>query len=484
MEAMLQIFFLFLLLPVAFSRPVQILHTNDLHSFFTGTRAGLGGYARLKTKILELRANAKTDNTPTIHLDGGDFGEGSSFFVSDKGADSLRALDLLGVDVTVLGNHDFMLGGHELARQIRRSGLKAKILSANLKNKSLLGLGKLMPDRHDLMIHGQKIRIVGLTTPDYHYQYPILPLGFIVSSHKVAMEEARKKITDKVDVLIALTHIGLEKDKRIAKSSRAYDLIIGGHDHIRLPDPVLERNLDGREIPIFQAGAHSIALGEIILDIEKGRAPKLLSYKLHEISDLVPEEENFRQFVSDAEVKREKYFGRNWDEVIGESEFPFNGYVNGIEQNQKSCWSKHLAKLTRKIASTDFAFHFDNFQGEQIPAGEITYGDLVDNFPHFRKWGDRGWQMVRIHLPGFLLRLALILQNSKDLVLTVAGPVNRIQDHVLYSVALPSEITSASLKAIPILSHLIFLNAKKVPGAFYWPVLEKYIKENSPLKCE
>lgn len=47
-------------------------------------------------------------------------------------------LDALGVDVSVIGNHDFMLGGPILANQIKKANLKAVILSANLKNKNKL----------------------------------------------------------------------------------------------------------------------------------------------------------------------------------------------------------------------------------------------------------------------------------------------------------------------------------------------------------
>ena len=56
---------------------LQLLHTNDLHSFFEGTRDGLGGYARLKTLVDQLKAKAKAQSIPTLFLDGGDFAEGA-----------------------------------------------------------------------------------------------------------------------------------------------------------------------------------------------------------------------------------------------------------------------------------------------------------------------------------------------------------------------------------------------------------------------
>jgi 2',3'-cyclic-nucleotide 2'-phosphodiesterase (5'-nucleotidase family) len=477
------LFFFLLSMTSAHGRLIQILHTNDLHSFFEGTRAGLGGYSRLKSKLLELRLEAEAKRIPTVHLDGGDFGEGSSFFFSDKGADSLRALDHLGVDVTVVGNHDYMLGGKELARQILRAKLKAKILSANLAHRGRLGLKGLVGRVHDLRLEGLRIRIVGLSTPAVHFQYPLLPLAHMKSSHAVGLEEARRKSLDGIDVMIALTHTGIKSDRALARLSRSYDLIIGGHDHFRFEKPFLEKNLDGFGVPIFQAGAHSIAVGSIILEIEANRRPRVVSYKLHEISDELTEEEGLKEFVVAAQRKREEYFGRSWGEVIGYSHFPFNGYVNGLPRDSKSCWSEHLAQLSRRVAAANFSAHLDDFQGEEIPAGPIRFGDLIDNFPHFRKWNDKGWQIVKAKVPGFVIQLLRKFSENKQINLTIAGPVNRIFPFQFYTLALPSEVTIALMRTLPFLSPLVLRDVKKVPQGHYWPVLEDYIRKNSPLTC-
>jgi hypothetical protein len=46
-----------------------------------------------------------------------------------------------------------------------------------------------------------------------------------------------------------------------------------------------------------------------------------------------------------------------------------------------------MARLTKDVLKADLGIQFDNFQGEMISEGPITYGDMIDNFPHFRKWG-------------------------------------------------------------------------------------------------
>ena len=167
---------------------MQIIHTNDLHSFFEGSRSGKGGYSRIKTLVDHLKADAASKGIKSYFFDAGDFGEGSSYYFSNNGVDSLRALDLLGVDATVIGNHDFILGGKELSKQIESSKIKAKILSANMKGKIFMGLHKKVSDFVDYDLEGMKIRVFGLTTPEIHFQYSLLPNGFIAPSLKKGLK--------------------------------------------------------------------------------------------------------------------------------------------------------------------------------------------------------------------------------------------------------------------------------------------------------
>ncbi len=488
---------------------VQIIHTNDLHSYFTGSRNGNGGYARLKTKIDELRAEASSKGIPSLYLDAGDFGEGSSFYFSNEGSDSLRALDILGVDATVLGNHDYILGGTELARQIRVAKLKTPILSANLEGKFLMGLEGVMPDFKDFIIDGLKIRVFGLTTTEVHFQYPLRPLGFISSAHKAAVRMANKGLKENVDFMVALTHTGLATDSSLVKKTHSIDLIVGGHDHYRFNEPVMVPNLNGELIPIVQTGAHGAAVGSLIMDIQGKGDAKVVDYKLHDITPDIPEDHETREFVGSAYINRNIYFGRSFEDVIGISTIPLSGTGAGGD-NQKTCWSRHVARITRNVAQADLGMQFDIFQGEQIPAGEIRFGDLVDNFPHFRKWGDKGWSISRATINGWVLKNALrflngpgayisvtmdglgarnstdkkivpytIKTHTPEMALVNGEPIRNMQ---FYTLAIPSEIPYG-FGNITAIGKVILWGAKKIPNSDYWGLLEKYIRENSPLKC-
>ena len=496
----------------ASAKLLQIIHSNDLHSFFAGSRTGLGGYSRIKTVVDQLKADAEAKGIKTLFLDGGDFGEGGSFYYANQGLDAFRALDLLGVDVTVLGNHDFMLGGEDLNRQIIDSELKANLLSANLKGKSLMGLRNKIKNYVDYDLDGMKIRIFGLTTNEIHYQYPLLPKGFISSSHKKGIAQAEKAQRDGVDFLIGLTHTGLHKDEVLASHSRSINMIIGGHSHTRLDQPRMVENLIGNLVPVMQTGAHGQAIGSAIVDVLGDGEAKLIDYRLYDISKDIEENGDIKKFVDESYVNRERYFNRSWTEVIGFSEIDLTGMVGGKVKNPKSCWSQHIARLSRLTAKTDLALQFDIFQGEEIPAGPIHFGDLIDNFPHSSGWGDKGWHINKSRVSGFILNMVVkafssaeegfdttidgleVYDENKGMRVRyqtggVHSPENalingaKIENYRFYTVALPSEIPFAVGKFSQPILNLLLQNNHEVPNSNFWPLFEDYIGKNSPLRC-
>lgn len=478
------LFALVLISFTAHGRLVQIIHTNDLHSFFDGTRAGMGGYGKIKTVMDQLRQEARAKNIPSLTLDAGDFGEGSSFFLSDEGVDSLRALELLGIDAAVIGNHDFILGGDELARQLKRANISTTILSANLTGKKEMGLEGLVPNHKDFNIDNLKIRVLGLTTSQIHFQYPLKPLGKILSEIDVGLEEEKKAWAEGSDFTIALTHIGHKTDFKLGRESKNIHLIVGGHSHTRFDKIQYVWNKKRQKVPVVQTGAHGVAVGSLILDLKGKGKYEIVSYKLHSITKEIPSHEKLNTFIEEAKVKRDQYFGRNWNEEIGMSAIPLSGYSNGKIKSMKTCWSKHLARMTKEAAGADIGVQFDNMQGEEISPGTITFGDIIDNFPHFRKFGDGGWSISKSRINGFLVKQVMQIISKTSLGVTVYGLTEgqKIVNNKTYVMAFPSEIAygveglSTKLRDI-LLPGLIETEVK------YWSVIENYIRTHSPLVC-
>jgi len=295
----------------------------------------------------------------------------------------------------------------------------------------------------------------------------------------------------------------------IAQSSDI-DLIVGGHSHTRLDQPKMTQNLKGEIIPILQTGAHGLAIGSLILDVLGKGEYKLIDYRLYDVTQELAENQKVRQFVDQAYINREKYFNRPWNEVIGFSEIKLTGLKEGLVNEPQSCWSHHIARLTRETAQTDLGLQLDIFQGEEIAAGEIRFGDLIDNFPHFRKWGDKGWNISRAKVSGLLLNQVLKFLGSGDhpLDATIDGAqvvtansqkkrfllkkhqtekllINgkKISNFKFYTIGMPSEIPHAIGTISPLIRDLLLRHSEDVEGSHFWPLFENYLAQNSPLRC-
>jgi 2',3'-cyclic-nucleotide 2'-phosphodiesterase (5'-nucleotidase family) len=488
---------------------IQIIHTNDLHSYFNGPRDGSGGYAKLKTVVDKIRFNAIENGNEVLQVDGGDFGEGTSFYLSNEGEDALLALDKLGVDVSVVGNHDFMLGGETLASQIIKSKIKTKIISANLVSTPGMNMGDSVTPYFDTIKNGVKIRVIGLTTPAAHFQFPLNP-GHIDPYLKIANYQAKIAKESGIDLVIALTHIGLGEDKKLAKYSQNIDLIIGGHSHTALNKEIVIHNKDGVHVPIVQAGSNARYVGSLLIELTKDKKLKVVKYKLYPVNDELVENEAMRLFVEKAYDNLSSYFDRDINEVIGETKIELAGFKNGAMVLEKSCWGEHMARMQVQATGADIGLHLANFEGDLIPVGDIKFIDMIDNYPHLSNYGDNGWELTTFNIKGKYIKLLLnvLINTPASAGLNLSGikyksfttfsripflggrkyiwnlriDNKKIIGHKKYSFAMPLEVGHTIRSLVPkfLKSKIPFFHHSNV---FYWDVMETYIRENSPIEC-
>lgn len=490
------------------ARLLQIIHTNDLHSYFLGYEDGRGGYARVKTKIDEIRSEANDQGIDVLQLDAGDFGDGTSFFLSQGGVNSIKALEMLGAEFSVIGNHDDLLGGKTLGDQIRAANVKTKFLSANLISTPDMNLKNIIFPYADIEKAGTSIRVIGLSTAELQFQYPLLP-GIVLPPVIVANQEASIARKAKKKLIIALSHLGLNADADLAKKSYDIDLIVGGHSHDRLEEIRYEKNKLNKSIPIVQAGAHGLVVGSILLDIADDGKIHVVKYKLHEITSQIEEDPEMARYVEDAVYYRNQSFDGRWDEVIGQTAIPLSGYINGAENNKATCWGAHMAKMSQEATNSDLALHVAQFEGQAVAPGDITVGNLIENFPHIRKYGDRGWEISTITVSGKALKVILKgLINLKTYGINFYGvdykvfkipsfipylgnkewafglrvKGQKINNSANYKISFPSEVGLALKQTLGDSVKKVMPDLKNT-GIFYWDVMESYIKANSPIKC-
>jgi 5'-nucleotidase/UDP-sugar diphosphatase len=319
-------------------RTFTILHTNDMHSNLIGVGPAsdytpdslnddktIGGFARVATVIAE-RRKARQAQGPVLVLDAGDFSMGTAFgaAIRETGAE-LQLLFRMGYDATTFGNHDFDLGPDGLGKAIgvaAKAGRIPAVLAANTaftKNDATLAelqqLAKEGVIRRYAVIErgGLRFGLFGVIGKEAIFYAG----GAGAVSFSDAVEAAKEMVTvlrqtEKVDVVIAISHSGLVEgkdgivtdgdDARLAKAVPGIDVVVGGHSHTALHKAIIVND----RTPVVQAGKYSENVGELVITLD-GDELTVESYELHPIDDTIPgdqaitdEIEKYKKIVTEA----------------------------------------------------------------------------------------------------------------------------------------------------------------------------------------
>lgn len=254
---------------------LTILHTNDTHSHIAGiNKYGnacfddtdcRGGLARIATAI----RTAKSQNDNVIGLDAGDQFQGTLFYSVNKWP-MLAELDQhMPYDAMTLGNHEFDEGCLELTRFL--AALPFPVLAANLKPAKGCPMLKGNYTPYTLLtVRGQKVAVVGIANNEVVSLAAACPRTFFEDTAACLQRTVRDLEAQGVKHIIALTHIGLPEDRKLARSVDGVDIIVGGHSHSYLgpdseegPYPIIERSPSGQPVLVVTAKRAAQYLGEL-----------------------------------------------------------------------------------------------------------------------------------------------------------------------------------------------------------------------------
>lgn len=254
---------------------LTILHTNDTHSHIAGiNKYGnacfddtdcRGGLARIATAI----RTAKSQNDNVIALDAGDQFQGTLFYSVNKWP-MLAELDQhMPYDAMTLGNHEFDEGCLELTRFL--AALPFPVLAANLKPAKGCPMLKGNYTPYTLLtVRGQKVAMVGIANNEVVSLAAACPRTFFEDTAACLQRTVRDLEAQGVKHIIALTHIGLPEDRKLARSVDGVDIIVGGHSHSYLgpdseegPYPIIERSPSGQPVLVVTAKRAAQYLGEL-----------------------------------------------------------------------------------------------------------------------------------------------------------------------------------------------------------------------------
>ena len=274
----IKLFLLILVFPFfleAQEKSLVILHFNDTHSRIEpmpkndARNPDKGGVVRQGTYIRDVRK----ENKSVLIFYSGDMVQGTPYFTLFKGEVEVKAANLMKIDAACFGNHEFDNGFDFLAKMIRMAKYPYIATNLDFTGTPLAGLTKKY---HIIKRDGLKIGIIGLTiNPDglvakksYEGMKYLDPLE---SANTIATFLKKDK---KCDLVICLSHLGYYPEEKefgdltLSKNSRDIDIILGGHSHLFFRQPVVQANLDGKEVIIQQAGAYGINVGRLDLTME------------------------------------------------------------------------------------------------------------------------------------------------------------------------------------------------------------------------
>ncbi|XP_050353508.1 apyrase-like [Nymphalis io] len=215
---------------------LDIIHYNDFHARFEETSVDtptcrynnyscLGGFPRLYTKI-EMMRKLKPD---AILLNAGDSFQGTYWYTLLKWNVTQEFMNLLPHDAHAIGNHEFDDGPQGLAPYLR--ALKAPVIAANMDTSKEPVLQGLYKPHVIIERKKRKIGIIGLITTDTKILSTTGNVEF--TDPREAVKREAKALNDMgVDIIIVLSHCGLDVDKELARDYGEYiDIIVGGHSH-------------------------------------------------------------------------------------------------------------------------------------------------------------------------------------------------------------------------------------------------------------
>ncbi|OOF14584.1 MULTISPECIES: bifunctional UDP-sugar hydrolase/5'-nucleotidase UshA [Salinivibrio] len=390
---------------------LTILHTNDHHGRFWHNRYGEYGMAARKTLIDELRAEAKAEGSEVLLLSGGDINTGVPESDLLQAEPDFKGMTQIGYDAMAIGNHEFDNPLSVLEKQMQWADFP--MLSANIYDKET---GERKFQAYQMFErNGLKVAVIGLTTEDTakigNPEY-IGSLEFRDPKAEAKKLIAELKETEHPDIIIAATHMGHYADGKSGVNAPGdvalaryidegdLDLIIGGHSQepVCMEGPnMYNKNFQPGDACtpdqqngawIMQAHEWGKYVGKAEFEFQNGDL-NLVSYDLIPVNlkkKIKVNGEKKRVFIQDEIAKDQalydflKPYQDKGQEKLNVKIAKSNGKLEGdrdVVRFQQTNLGRLIAMSHMERAKADFAVMNSGGVRDSIPAGDITYKDVL-----------------------------------------------------------------------------------------------------------
>jgi len=371
MQSRIVLFLLLLFPTLTWAQKLIILHTNDHHGAYMANNSGNYGLAAQATIVKQVREQAAREGKHVLVLSAGDINTGAPESNMFQARPDIEAMNAIGYDALVVGNHEFDVTPDELSQQRKLANFE--FLGANIKTEdgSHAFTPYIVKD-----VGGKKVAIIGLTTSETPHMSSAINRPGLTWSNPVESEKALiKQLKKDYDMVIALSHLGFIKDEKpgqqfpgdisLAKANPDIDVIIGGHSHTELKEGVVIG-----ETSIFQAKESGEFLGRVEVDLS-GKKPKILGSKLIPVKDVIPDQKVasiLRPYMERA--------GKELNERVGYLRGKMPG-GRGFLKVDDSPLGNLLAEANREAAAADIGISNARGLRTGLEPGDISIRDLT-----------------------------------------------------------------------------------------------------------
>jgi len=380
------------------------------------TYGKVGGFAHLATLVKQIKAN----RPHALLLDGGDTWQGSATSLWTNGQDMVDACKMLGVNM-MTPHWEFTFGAKRVQEVVEKD-FKGHIefLAQNVKTTDFEDL--VFKPYAMREMNGVQVAVIGQAFPytpiaNPRYMVPDWTFGIQDEHMQKVVDEARSK---GAQVVVVLSHNGMDVDIKMASRVRGIDAVLGGHTHDGMPAPVIVKNSGGQTL-VTNAGSNSKFLGVLDFDVRGGKVQGYQYRLLPVFSNLIAADKQMDEFITQVRAPykakldeklavtedllyRRGNFNGSWDQIICDALMEVKGADMAFSPGVR--WGTSLLpgdtityeKMMDQMALTYPATTLTEFTGTQIK--EILE-DVADNIfnpdPYFQQGGD----MVRVGGMGY-----------------------------------------------------------------------------------
>jgi len=460
--------------------------TRDAHAFTSlnfveasKTYGKVGGFAHLATLVKQLKAS----RPGALLLDGGDTWQGSATALWTKGQDMVDACLALGVDVMTA--HWEMTLGDKRVKEITDGDFKGRIdfVAQNIHTADFDDLVFAPYTMKEM--NGVKIAIIGQAFPytpvaNPRYFTPDWRFGIKEMHMQKTVDEARGK---GAQVVVLLSHNGMDVDLKMASRVTGIDAILGGHTHDGVPQPIIVENKSGKTL-VTNAGSNGKFLGVLDLNVKDGKVSDI-RYKLLPIfANLLPADGDMQKLITSIRAPfQEKLFEKL---AITRGLLYRRGNFNGS-------FDQLILDALMESRNAEIAFSPGFRWGTSIlPNQPITFEHVMDQtaitYPHTTVSEFKG-EMIKTILEDVadnLFNPDPYLQQGGDMV-----RVGGLQYTIAPLEKIGSRISNMHLNGKPIDANKIYKVAGWAPVAEsardsktepIWEVVAKYLRDKKTIQ--